>query len=285
MMRWWWVLGMVTVSRELHVDVDELEFDLTVRNGSGAPLRLDTRRLRLDVGAWAPFVPLDGDGDADGRQLELSPGASGTLAVRFTFRQTDQLVLQFQDAISVGGSPWPLPAIELLRPGERLQHPRASRLNLGLRLLGGALISETISTPLAPRRFEPAAFLGPLEGYVGFWFRWVELNLVLRAGAGRLVGVEVGVRPGLEALTVYAGYGLDLVSVPLGFQLSGGSSFGHGPRAGLEVALGSGAEAFGVRRPPSLGLVVMAGATALAGPSTPAVWTPFFEGGLRWRWR
>lgn len=277
----------VTVDRLVDVGETDLDFTLTVRNRTTEWVRLAPHRLSLEVGPTRVQVEAVSDLEDDEGQeaLLVMPGGEGVVTVRAPFADATRLVLQFGDAVTVRRRSFPLPAVELLREGETFRTVRASRLNFGVRALGGTFLAPTRGSPLAPSRVQPAAFLGPVEGFLGVWFRWFELNLVLRAGTGRLVALEVGVRPGLEALTVFLNVGIDLVTLAEGFVGSEQVLLGLGPRLGLEWAFDVSQRSLGAERPRRFGLFIAGGASALAGDTLSPTWHGFVEGGIRWRWR
>ncbi|MBE2253558.1 MAG: hypothetical protein IAE78_28780 [Myxococcus sp.] len=300
----------VTVKLEPQLEVERAEvvFQLTFTNASDELLVVNLEALRLGDGAVkrasADVAPpsltvlpglsffgssllrvggLTPDGPVPERFLVVLARSERTVALRGPL-EAAPLEVRFHDAVfALDGSvftPAPLPLVTSHQP---LTNARPSAVRVGARLLGGAIVGVSPPAPLSSPRAEVITWTGVFEGFIGAWTRWVEAQLVLRPGFGRVVGVEVGVRPGVEALTLLAGYGFDAYQVRLTPQSAGAPLLGHGPRFSVDFAFDTPLEALGVRRPKRFGVFVTAGWSFVPSQGGATLLLPIVEGGLRLR--
>lgn len=276
----------VSAGPRLSVSGNGVEFVLLFVNDSGSTVVVDVSKLSLEGGGLPIGVQKVIDLDLlDGpATVTLLSGARRRVTFLARLRQPDRFILQFKDAVSMNGAPLPLEPLVIVSETEPVEAPVASPFQAGLRFSGGTSVGPSLATPLAPSRLGFSGFVGVVEGYAGFFSRWFEANLVLRGGNGRLAGLEVGVRPGLDRLTVFASYGVDLLQVNAGFEGERFPRVGHGPRVSLEWAVdGPQPRSLGVTPPRRFGVFLSGAASLLPGSRFDRVWFFLAEVGLRWR--
>lgn len=194
------------------------------------------------------------------------------------------LELRFDDCVfALDGSIFSMPPLVLVSSAEPLEDARPARMHIGARVLGGVLIGPVQPAPLRPTATLPITPTGFLEGFIGYWSRWFEGHLVLRPGLGRVVALEVGVRPRLEWLTVFANYGFDAFQPQTGDRVAE-PLIGHGPRLSVELAFDAVQQALGIARPQRFGAFVTGGWSWLPNPvDRRPIPVPVVEAGVRMR--
>jgi hypothetical protein len=298
----------VRLEPDLQIERAHILFRLTFSNESGEPLMVDLEAIKLGAGMIAlasvegmgpSFTVLPGrtffgsnmlrtggltpESPLSERDIVILPHSNAIVAVRGVLADAP-LELSFEEAVStMDGSVLTVAPIPLLQAGTPLTDVRPSTVRVGARLLGGAIIGPTPSLPLRPLGAEVITWTGILEGFVGMWTRWVEAQLVLRPGFGRVVGAEIGVRPGIEALTLLVGYGFDAFQVISGPGTAGTPLLGHGPRWSVDFAFDTPQEVLSNRRPKRFGVFVTSGWSWLASSPERTQLIPIIEGGFRLR--
>jgi hypothetical protein len=276
----------VSAAPRLSIHGNGVEFTLQFLNERDSTVVVDVSKLVVEGGGPPIGVQKVIDLDLiDGpTTVTLLAGARRRVTFLARLRQPDRFILQFKDAVSMNEVPLALEPLVIVAETEAVEAPVASPFQAGLRLSGGTSVGPSLAMPLSPSRLGFSGFVGVVEGYAGFFARWFEVNLVLRLGNGRLAGLEVGVRPGLERLTVFASYGVDLLQVNAGFEGERFPRLGHGPRAGVEWAFDwVQPRSLGVTPPRRFGVFLSGAASVLPGTSVDRVWFFTAEAGLRWR--
>lgn len=231
----------------------------------------------LRVGGLTPESPLPE------RYVVVLAHSKATVAVRGALEE-GPLEVRFDDAVyALDGSVVTFAPLPVVSPGVPLTDVRPSTVRVGVRALGGAIVGPKPPSPLTLPGTEVITWTGIVEGFIGVWTRWVEAQLVLRPGFGRVIGAEVGVRPGLESLTLLAGYGFDAFQVRSSPESTGAPLLGHGPRWSVDFAFDVTQEALGVKRPRRFGVFVIAGWSWVSNSLGQTQLLPIIEGGLRVR--
>jgi hypothetical protein len=298
----------VQLEPELVVETAHLVFKLTFANDSDDPLVVDLDSVKLSgravvrasvEGVASTFSVLPGrnffgsslfrlggvvaDSPLPERYVVVLAHSKATVAVRGKL-EAEPLVVHFDGAVyAVDGSVVTFAPIQVVSPQSPLRDVRPSTVRVGARMLGGVLVGPKPPSPLTPSSTEILTWTGIFEGFVGVWTRWLEAQLVLRPGFGRVVGAEIGVRPGLEFITLLAGYGFDSFQVGSSSESSGAPLLGHGPRWSVDVSFDAPSEMLGVRRPKRFGLFVTSGWSWVPNTLGKLQMLPIIEGGLRLR--
>lgn len=271
----------VTVGPELSVEHDRVVFELRFDNDTDETLVIPLAGLVLEEdGRRHPMVALDRDVLAGGVVIEA--GRSRRRSFQARAGDGERFVVRLEQA-TLGERFVVFEPLELVSLDARLREATASRYQTQLRLVGGALISRTPSSPLLETVIRADTFVGTLEATFGYWSRWFEVSLLARGGNGRLMGLELGVRPGTEALTLRLSYGLDMVQVAEGVIGWRDLLFGHGPRLMVEVPFDVRQLRLNTEAPKRFGAFVTFGASRLQGRQTLPHWVATVEAGLRWR--
>lgn len=268
----------LTIGPSVTVTQRTVTFELLVDNDTDERLVIPPDGFTLQGDETSrPVLQLDDDG-------HLVVEARQRLRRTFVAVAGDErrFVVMVTDAM-LGEQPVTLEPLELASPTAPLRDPAPTTFHLRLRLLGGALITRTTSSPLLPPSPTIGGPTGTLELVFGGSIRWFEANVVLRGGNGRLAALEVGLRPGLDWLTLLASYGVDFVQVNGGVLGELDLLFGHGPRLAVEVAFDARTVRLGLLAPRRFGAFLGGGLSSLAGRVTPAHLTGSVEAGLRWQ--
>lgn len=210
--------------------------------------------------------------------------SSTQVALKAPLVEGDELDVRFDDAVfSLDGLLYSPPPVVLASAAQPLEEATPSRLHIGARVMGGALLGPIRPAPLSPTARIVTAFTGFLEGFIGWWSKALEVHVVLRPGMGRVVALEVGARPFTEWLTFFANYGFDAFQ-PQGVEGVIDPLLGHGPRLSVEVAFDAEQRVLGLKRARRFGAFLTGGWSWV--PNTidgRAVIVPVVEGGLRMR--
>lgn len=271
----------VTVGPELTVEHDRVTFELRFDNDTDETLAIPLAGLVLEEdGRRHPMVALDRDVLAGGVFIEA--GRSRRRSFQAHAGDGERFVVRLEQA-TLGERSVVFEPLELVSLEARLREATASRYQTQLRLVGGVLISRTPPSPLLDTVVRADTFVGTLEATFGYWSRWFEVSLLARGGNGRLMGLELGVRPGTEALTLRLSYGLDMVQVAEGVIGWRDLLFGHGPRLMVEAPFDVRQLRLNTEAPKRFGAFVTFGASTLQGRQTLPHWVATVEAGLRWR--
>lgn len=271
----------VTVGPAIDVRHDRVVFELLFENDTDEALIIPTAGLVLDEdGRRHAMTAMDRDVTAVGIVIDARRSRRRTFEARAG--EGERFVVRLEQA-TIGERPVVFEPLELVSLESRLREASPSRYQARLRLLGGALISRTKAGPLMNAVIAPAAFVGTVEGTIGLFSRWFEASLLFRGGNGRLFALEVGVRPGVESLTLLLSYGLDMVQVSPGMVGEEDLLFGHGPRLMADVAFDVRQLRLNAEAPKRFGAFLTVGASRLQGRVTLPHWVATLEAGLRWR--
>lgn len=298
----------VRLEPELQVERAHLVFQLTFSNDSDDHLVVNLDSVKLGGGPVArasiegvpsSFTVLPGrtwfgsnlfrvggvtpESPLPERYVVVLAHSKATVAVRGAL-EDGPLELHFDGAVfALDGSVVTLAPVPVVSPGAPLTDVRPSTVRVGARVLGGAIVGPKPPAPLTAPGTEVVTWTGIVEGFIGVWTRWVEAQLVLRPGFGRVIGAEIGVRPGLESLTLLAGYGFDAFQVRMSAESTGAPLLGHGPRWSVDFAFDVPQETLGVRRPKRFGVFATAGWSWVPNTLGQIQLLPIIEGGLRVR--
>jgi hypothetical protein len=296
----------VRLEPELQVERAHLVFQLTFTNDSDDHLVVNLDKVKLGAGSVArasvegvpsSFTVLPGrtfgnflrvgglapESPLPERFVVVLAHSKATVAVRGAL-EDGPMQLRFDDAVyALDGSVVTLAPLPVVSPGAPLTDVRPSTVRVGARVLGGAIVGPKPPAPLTPPGTAVITWTGIVEGFIGVWTRWVEAQLVLRPGFGRVIGAEIGVRPGIESLTLLAGYGFDAFQVRATAESTGAPLLGHGPRWSVDFAFDWPQETLGVRRPKRFGVFVTAGWSWVPNTLGQIQLLPIIEGGLRVR--
>lgn len=271
----------VTVGPTIDVRHDRVTFELLFENDTDEALIIPLAGLVLDEdGRRHAMTAMDRDVTAVGIVIDAKRSRRRTFEARAG--EGERFVVRLEQA-TLGERPVVFEPLELVSLESRLREAGPSRYQARLRLLGGALISRTKAGPLQRSVISPAAFVGTVEGTFGLFSRWFEASLLFRGGNGRLFALEVGVRPGVESLTLLLSYGLDMVQVSQGMVGEEDLLFGHGPRLMADVAFDVRQLRLNTEAPKRFGAFLTVGASRLQGRVTLPHWVATVEAGLRWR--
>lgn len=271
----------VTVGPNITVYRDHVAFDLLFENDTEEALVIPLAGLVLEEdGRRHAMTPMDRDVLAVG--IVIDPSRPRRRSFEAPAGDGERFVVLLEQA-TLGERPVVFEPLELASLQSRLHDATASRYQAKLRLLGGALISRTQPAPLRTVAITPAAFVGTLEGTFGFFSRWFEASLFARGGNGRLFGLEVGVRPGVESVTLLLGYGIDMVQVSEGMVGEHDLLFGHGPSLMVDIGFDVRQLRLNTEAPRRFGVFFTLGASRLLGRQTLPHWVGTVEAGLRWR--
>lgn len=271
----------VTIGPTIEVRHDRVAFELLFENDTDETLTIPPAGLVLDEdGRRHAMTAMDRDVTAAGIVIDAKRARRRSFEARAG--EGERFVVRLEQA-TLGERPVGFEPLELASLESRLRDASPSRYQARLRLLGGALISRTKAGPLQTSVVSPAAFVGTVEGTIGLFSRWFEASLLFRGGNGRLFALEVGVRPGVEALTLLLSYGLDMVQVARGMVGEEDLLFGHGPRLMADVAFDVRQVRLGIEAPKRFGAFFSVGVSRLQGRVTLPHWVATLEAGLRWR--
>ncbi|MER2565405.1 MAG: hypothetical protein ABTQ32_32065 [Myxococcaceae bacterium] len=270
----------VTVGPDISVEHDRVVFELRFDNDTDETLTIPLAGLVLEEdGRRRAVVALDRDVVGS---VVIDARRSRRRSFQARAGDGERFVVRLEQA-TLGERSVVFEPLELVSLEARLREATASRSQTQLRLVGGVLISRTPPSPLLETVVRADTFVGTLEATFGYWSRWFEVSLLARGGNGRLMGLEFGVRPGTEALTLRLSYGLDMVQVAEGVIGWRDLLFGHGPRLMVEVPFDVRQLRLNTEAPKRFGAFVTFGASTLQGRQTLPHWVATVEAGLRWR--
>jgi hypothetical protein len=303
----------VLLEREVQVDASSIVVGLTFKNDGPQPVLIKVKDLKVGTptskaplrkerieGVDSSFVVLPGRSILDNimrvgnvvKESDLlehfvfvAERSSVVVFLRGDLVQSDTLAVYFEQGIfDLEGAIYEVAPLTIVSPEMPLVDSRPSMMHIGVRAAGGIAVGPAQPAPLTVTPWVLAGWSGIFEGFIGLWTRSFEVQVILRPGFGRVIGLEAGVRPGPSWLTLYGSYGFDgyqFLAPALG---SGQPVLGHGPRFSVDFAFDRPVMALGVARPGRFGVFVTAGVSFLRNSIVPeGLLIPVFEGGLRWR--
>lgn len=263
---------VVSVDDGVEFTRDGLLLGLRVANRTRSTVVFTSARVIAQAGAWSHRLGWVAP-------ISIAPGLEQVVTLSMEAPHASQVTLVFDDAFQANGVALQVGAVRLEGP---LEQVRNSPFSVTLRGVGGIGFGRTAAQPLLPAAWVPRAALGGLEAALGFSSRWFELGMTARAGRGRLAGVELGLHPWFQFVTLKAGYALDLFAS----DETKDELVGHGPRFSLETLFDIGDAPLASKQLRTFGVFVLGGWTTTL-PKLPASSQQFlvFEAGLIWRLR
>lgn len=263
---------VVSVEEGVEFNRDGLELGLRIANRTRSTVVFTPAQVVAQAGVWNQRLGWLA-------AISIAPGLERVVRLSMLAPHASEVTLVFDGAFQANGVALQVGTLRLRGP---LEQARNSAFVVTLRGVGGVGFGRTTDQPLSPAAWVPRAAFGGMEVGLGFSSRWVELGVTGRAGRGRLAGVELGLHPWFEFLTVKAGYALDL----FGHDDSHDDQFGHGPRFSVEALFDVGDAPLATKQPRTFGLFALGGwTTTFARAPTSSARFLVFEAGLIWRLR
>lgn len=276
----------VAVASEVTVTELRVRFAVEVVNRSQRFLVLNVKELELRAGPRrVSLEKYTADDDGDGpEQVVVEPGGVRHVELSALVQPLAPMTLHFGHAAVLGNEgALELEPLAVVGPTAPITASRPSYVELGVRASGGLFIGASASGPLDPATTRVVGASGILEFVLSILWKRLQLDLFLRGGNGRLVGLELGVRPFTGWLTFSGGFGAFFAQLGADSELSGQGRFGFGAWGTAEVAFDAAGGPFGLTWPRRFGVFLSGGPAWLAPGDRPLVLVGNVEAGLRWR--